>query len=870
MKRMRKALAFIAIGVLLLGMVPMQVYADSKNYISIEPSAEKPTVVVSNSDDATYQWYQSKLEEAATIKALTPEVVDNSILALSSNENVENNGMWESKYNGIYLDCVLQAGDVLQVIPSDEFAGAVRLPAHGVTLVEDANGVYSYEIPSDYYGARLSISQAENDFTAKVQVVRGENTYPVVNVSDKKEADEKYQFPYDGTSNAQGWVSTDCEIDIELELEEGEVIKIVPEETFAGTVLIDDVEIEKGADGNYYYNASYVGKTYLEMEDATDFTAKIMSCQYVLDEAVEGQNTATLTEADHDAVYACKITYSNGEVLVSKHVSMQYQIVKQPIAGEQTVGVNFQKGASYQWYETEEAKIALTDEEIIQSMRGTYNSADGLWYDNDIIALSFMVNKGDVLIITPTEDTLAGSVMAGFDTGTILESTDGVYEYVAEQAGELAVVIQEPGDVGVKLELKTEALADALTGETAATLVGGEYGKSYVCKVTWENGVTEISNAITLKEGLSLQPSKGKAEVAVNFPDSVDSYQWHLVNTSSLLVTNYTGIYKDGVGYASCDKGTYSNDVWQSEDHTLELNMLAEAGDTIVITPTDDGVLDRMDIYANSANAAITVENGSYVCSMRTSGGFYVAIDRDMDYSVKVKLVKADGSTYEIKQYDYDEKTEIEANIGAGNCKNGIFQSTETHNEDGENVYVMSLVITLQKGDVLTISSETNIPEGVYLINLQTDEEVRMVQVNGVYQAEIGEAGEYIIYAMDEEAFAMKIEAARESLSTAVDGQTTAVLNNHKAGSYACVVTLKDGTKLVSKTVELTDADIQHVYDDEYDLDCNVCGATREVEKQPDNENIQNKGDAQMPLFYAIGFVLLGIGLVGVRKVRRV
>ena len=869
MKRMRKALACIAIGVLLLGMVPMQVYADSKNYISREPSAENPTVVVSNSDDATYQWYQSKLEEVATIKALTPEVVDNSILALSGDENVENNGMWESKYNGIHLDCVLQVGDVLQVIPSDEFAGTVKLPSHGVTLVEDANGVYSYEIPQDYYGARLSISQAENDFTAKVQVVRGENTYPVVNVSDKKETDEKYQFPYIGTSDDQGWVSSNCRIDVELQMEEGEVIKILPEETFAGTVVIDNVEIQKEADGYYYYNASYAGQTYLEMEDATDFTAKIMSCQYVLDEAVEGQNTATLTEADHDTVYACKITYSNGEVLVSKQVPMQYQIVKQPISGEQTVGVNFQKGASYQWYETKETKVVLTDEEVVQSMGGTYNSADGLWYDNDIIALSFTVNKGDVLVITPTEDTLAGSVMAGFDMGTTLESTDGVYEYVTEQAGELAVVIQEPGDVGVKLELKTVTLGDALTGETTATLVGGEYGKSYACKVAWENGVTEISNAIILKEGLALQPSKEKAEVAVNFPDSVDSYQWHLVNTSSLLVANHTGIYKDGVGYASCDKGTYSNDAWQSEDHTLELNMLAEAGDTIVITPTDDGVLDRMDIYSNSANAAITVENGSYVCNIRTSGGFYVAMDRDMDYSVKVKLVKEDGSTYEIKQYDYDEKTEIEATIGAGSCKNGIFQSAETHNEDGENVYVMSLVIALQKGDVLTISSETNISEGVYLINLQADEEFRMVQVNGVYQAEIGEVGEYIIYAMDEDAFAMKIEAARESLSTAVDGQTTAVLNNHKAGSYACVVTLKDGTKLVSKTVELTDADITHTYDNEKDADCNVCGATREVEKQPDNENIQNKGDMQLPMFYAIGFVLLGIGLLGARKTKR-
>lgn len=867
MKRMRKALACIAIGVLLFGMVPMQVYADSKNYISIEPSAENPTVVVSNSDEATYQWYQSKLEAVATIKALTPEVVDNSILALPSNENVENNGMWESKYSGIYLDFVLQKGDVLQVIPSDEFAGTVKLPSHAEILEKDANGVYSYEIPSDYYGARLSISQAENDFTAKVQVVRGENIYPVVNVSDKKETDEKYQFPYIGTSDDQGWVSSNCRIDVELQMEEGEVIKILPEETFAGTVVIDNVEIQKEADGYYYYNASYAGQTYLEMEDTTDFTAKIMSCQYVLDEAVEGQNTATLTEADHNTVYACKITYSNGEVLVSKHVSMQYQIVKQPIAGEQTVGVNFQKGASYQWYETKETKVVLTDEEVVQSMGGTYNSADGLWYDNDIIALSFTVNKGDVLVITPTEDTLAGSVMAGFDMGTTLESTDGVYEYVTEQAGELAVVIQEPGDVGVKLELKTVTLGDALIGETTATLVGGEYGKSYACKVTWENGVTEISNAIILKEGLSLQPSKEKAEVAVNFPDSVDSYQWHLVNTSSLLVTNYTGIYKDGVGYASCYTGTYSNDVWQSEDHILELDMLAEAGDTIVITPTDDGVLDRMDIYSNSANAAITVENGSYVCSIRTSGGFHVAMDRDMDYSVKVKLVKEDGSTYEIKQYDYDEKTEIEATIGAGSCKNGIFQSAETHNEDGENVYLMSLVIALQKADVLTISSETNIQEGVYLINLQTAEEVRMVPVNGVYQAEIGEAGEYIIYAMDEEAFAMKIEAARESLSTAVDGQTTATLHNHKAGSYACVVTLKDGTKLVSKTVELTDADITHTYDNEKDADCNVCGAVREV---PKDDVVTETGDMDTTVFFVLGLMLLGVGILGTRSVKRV
>ena len=178
---------------------------------------------------------------------------------------------------------------------------------------------------------------------------------------------------------------------------------------------------------------------------------------------------------------------------------------------------------------------------------------------------------------------------------------------------------------------------------------------------------------------------------------------------------------------------------------------------------------------------------------------------------------------------------------------------------------------------MLQVTPEADFSGEVYIFDYVslTQEGICLAEVNGVYQHELEASGTYVLVLGDTEEFTAKIEVPGEVLSTAVEGQTTATLKNHKAGSYACVVTLKDGTKLVSETVELTDADITHTYDDEYDADCNGCGATREVPERPDNsdtdenqngDNISNKGDAQMNLFCVMGFVLLGVGLLGLKK----
>jgi len=115
---------------------------------------------------------------------------------------------------------------------------------------------------------------------------------------------------------------------------------------------------------------------------------------------------------------------------------------------------------------------------------------------------------------------------------------------------------------------------------------------------------------------------------------------------------------------------------------------------------------------------------------------------------------------------------------------------------------------------------------------------------NGAYYFVTDSADVWTVGLLAEEEFTAEITVEKIIVGDAVEGQTTNEITNHKAGDYICEVTLEDGAVLMSDVVSITDADITHTYTDEYDAECNGCGAIREVpEREDDTDSDDTNSD---------------------------
>lgn len=855
-KRNRMLAVICTLCVVMGSVVPITSYAGTEREIIKQPTPIEPSVVVSDEEEASYQWYYSQKNLIATMARLTGKIVDDKILVDTHSEfGREEEGIWHSGNNNISIEMKLEEGDTIKCIPSKGFTGQVILPHKGMILEADANGVYSYTTVGNdtTVGDELSIKlvvEDEAEFTCEVYVQRGANTYTAVQGSKQICDGQISSFLYFGSFSGSTWESIDSELVIETYVKAGQVILISPSETFEGNVTV--IRGGEKITGTYFYEAEESGFYTITMTDSCDFTADIGIYEYVLGKPVEGQTTNTLTEAENREVYACKVTYPDKEELISSFVEVEYAITKQPTAGNLTVGVNFAKGASYQWYNVEDAVFNVIDkdmsagkleENISYVFCGNYDSTEGVWY-GQYLDLELKLDAGETVLLTPS-DGFKGTVYVCF-TDESFEEKEGVYTYTAPRSGNYEVMVtlsegESEDDISAKLQVQKTNITDAIEGENLASLKGGECDKKYACRVNWKNGCSITSDIVTLKTVITTQPTVGSAAIEVNFPNEVSSYQWYEFDKNTLGVEYYAGLLEDGVYYADASCGSYADGTWRSENLNIQFSLNVEAGDIIEIAPEKDTDVSKFQLVGYTiGNGTIEEKNGGYICKIEEDDASYYLLFRgEEEYSLTAKITKADGKVYDVQKYDFETNNCIKNNVCFGAYEDGRWISRLEYGK-----HRIELELEVKEGDFIIMRLPKNFKGGVYEYNIISGS-TELEGENGVFIYKAGKDEETDITMISETAFSAEIEVERYTMKDALKGQNKAVLTTDKPGIYACVITLKDGTRIVSDRVILTEADVL-----------------------PPNEKptIPNKGDN---MAVCLGFVMTGICMAGIGFVLR-
>jgi len=100
-----------------------------------------------------------------------------------------------------------------------------------------------------------------------------------------------------------------------------------------------------------------------------------------------------------------------------------------------------------------------------------------------------------------------------------------------------------------------------LSGETNATLKNATFGKSYVCEVTFADGSTEVSNAITYTPAIISQPTASNPTVVTN--DDNASYQWYEAVEGVVEITDQTkGVSTDIAAFMGVTDGTVTDSTY--------------------------------------------------------------------------------------------------------------------------------------------------------------------------------------------------------------------------------------------------------------------------------------------------------------------
>lgn len=560
---------------------------------------------------------------------------------------------------------------------------------------------------------------------------------------------------------------------------------------------------------------------------------------------IEGENGKTLNNVTVGD-YLCYVDYKVGdnEFWQTIFCNIYMEITKQPTPEEPKVEVNIPEKATFQWYTNvmQNTTCFLSPDEVYYA-EGDFNSDTNEWacfMDAGYMFLDLFLMEGATLSISFTSENFTGSVEID---GLYLENNNGVYTYTAECDKLINLYIMDQSDFSFKLEYTGDIeVPVAIEGQNTATLTPTKPGY-YYCVVTGADGSAIETDRIEYYYEVINQPAEEKPEVSVSFADQVKGYQWYSIIEDTFTGTlteeqadnflNYYGeIQADGTWksvqyesfknviifmtgeakvkldipegatvtgmYEKLEDGTFVS----NEDYGLMLCIHAEEPFTVKPVWTIN-TTDEVAVEGQTSAVFTGAKTGTYYCEIEYKDGEKIG-SRHLSYdpyideepsedkpTVKVsapELVK----NYQWYVYKFDKKSEPlkpEHVATAYNLfKNNKWMSVES--EGGIHFVRMNLMAF--EGDKLTLE----LPEGI---------EFDVTVDGGTYEdGVIIVGGSYlIINILAEQAFELTAKwDYTDYTKEAVAGQTTDTLTPSAPGYYHCVVTYKDGTELVSDTLD--------------------------------------------------------------------
>lgn len=561
--------------------------------------------------------------------------------------------------------------------------------------------------------------------------------------------------------------------------------------------------------------------------------------------AIEGETDKTLKSAELGD-YRCFATYKIDEETFQREVGcdIRMKILNQPTSEEPTVTVNYPDKATFQWYTPvmQNTTCFLTPDEVY-SVEGDFNSDTNEWAcfkEAGYMFLELFLMEGATLSISFTSENFAGSVEID---GLYLENNNGVYTYTAECDKRINLYIMDQSDFSFKLEYTGDIeVPTAIEGQNTATLTPTKPGY-YYCVVTGTDGSAIETDRIEYYYEVTNQPTEEKPEVSVSFADQVKGYQWYSIIEDTFTGTlteeqadnfmNYYGeIQADGT-WKSVQYDSFKNVViFMTGEAKVKLDIPENATVTGMYEKLEDGTFVSTEDYGlmlcihaeepftvkpvwtintteevaveGQTSAIFTgAKTGTYYCEIEYKDGEKIGsqslsydpyIDEEPSEdkpTVKVsapELVK----NYQWYVYKFDKKSEPLKPEHVARAYN-LFKNNKWVSVESEGgIHFVKMNLMAFEGDKLTL----DLPEGIeFDVNVE----------GGTYQD-----GVITVYnpaitfsVMANQAFELTAKwDYTDYTKEAVAGQTTDTLTLSAPGYYHCVVTYKDGTELVSDTLD--------------------------------------------------------------------
>ena len=674
---MKKLIAAVCTVSMVMGSISFGAMAEEEMLeITKQPTVGNPTVDVNKTEDVEYQWYEGDVEKTiSVVDGIVDENGERIFVASSSAIYDESEDVWSAdpdlnKDNAeirfyVYID--LEVGDKLYIKPYSD--ANIEVKINGTSKTANSEGIFIYE---SRYDGMTSISvwekAAGENVAAQFELERDGKLYKIVD-GMKEEFDDKLVCDsnscYD--ENQDLWESESLgsgTLQLLIYSKENQVINFDFVDKFSGSVNVIDYStatygenVKLDSAENLLITISKNGYYYISINGDRSFETSIKIKEVKAGLAVEGQNTNVLTDYEENKLYRCKVTCGN-ETVYSDYIIGKLLMISQPTASDPTVGFNYDIDATYQWYNVGEKTYEVVDlgDEVGESQinvtdwwGGEYS--DGQWNSRDgEIDIAFEVEKGDKVVVILPED-FDGAVEE-YDYLVDFVYNDGVYEAVIDKALDwinLFVYSNEDFIAEVYIEHR---VTDSIVGENKATLMNPEYGKSYLCKATYE-GKEYVSDIVTMTMAPSKQPSLSDLSFKMNFEDKVAAYQWYEVEEAVYKVVDTAAVTPenmDDVVPAMIMTGTYEDGKWKGESNTYGLdtaNIVMLMGEFeantvlyIQLSVSDIELVQIMDV-SGRADLIDETDNGLIKYTFPVSEVYMIGIAVQGEFTAEISVVKS-------------------------------------------------------------------------------------------------------------------------------------------------------------------------------------------------------------------------------------
>ena len=345
--------------------------------------------------------------------------------------------------------------------------------------------------------------EAELDITP----VTDENAQPYF-------SDENGESVYDENS---GWLGVYEDYEnrlFSIELEQGDMIKLVPSEP-VDELIVTDTENDQYC---YYVDGEDKEELYFEAPETSTYSfdvysgidnvyykADLIKPDYTL---LEGETLPAIQNIEFGKYYRCVVIVGD-KIFETDIFKNSYAITSQPTSNNVTVGLNYGDGATYQWYIVDEQYEEITDQnaQIVEYYWGvtSYDSEKGWvgvddYYEEYLDFFTIELQKGDVLYLETDYDYTEGIGLYDYGEGTNLwgecDDSNGIYFKVMQDGTYTSYSHGISGETCIKGYFYNRNLIK-LDGETSATLSTTD-SNTYVCLVTFADGTKEYSKDVTV------------------------------------------------------------------------------------------------------------------------------------------------------------------------------------------------------------------------------------------------------------------------------------------------------------------------------------------------------------------------------------